>query len=46
MLGEQQCSARHDEQDGHHDEEEPRPAPIQPEGDVAADVKWQEYDRK
>jgi hypothetical protein len=45
-LGEQQCSARHDEQDGHHDEDEPRPSPVEPEDDVAADVKWQEYDRE
>src|SRR6185369_2310185 len=45
-LGEQQRSARHEEQDGHHDEYEPRPSPVEPEDDVAADVKWQEYDRE
>ena len=30
----------------HHHEDEPRPSPVEPEGDVAADVKWQEYDRE
>ena len=44
-LGEQQCSAGHDEQHRQRDEDEARPSPIEPEGDVAADVKWQEYDR-
>jgi hypothetical protein len=45
-LGEQQCSARHEEQNGHQDEDKPRPSLVEPEGDVAADVKWQEYDRE
>src|SRR5206468_5819321 len=45
-LGEQQCSTRHDEQNRHQDEDEPRPSPVEPEGDVTADVKWQEYDRE
>src|SRR5688500_2381675 len=45
-IGEQQCSACQEEQEGHYDEEEPRPSPVEPEDDVAADVKWQEYDRE
>jgi len=45
-LGEQQCPARQEEQEGHHDEEEPRPSLVEPEDDVAADVKWQENYRE
>lgn len=45
-LAEDQGSARHDEQDGHYDEDNPGPSSVQPEGNVAPDVKWQEYDRE
>src|SRR6185436_2049334 len=43
-LGEQQRSACHEEHYRRRDEDHPRPALIQPEGHVAGDVKWQEYD--
>ena len=40
-LGEQQRSARDEEQNGHGGEDDQGPARVEPEGNVAADVKWQ-----